>query len=78
MAHPWINRDFYEATVRFEESDAAQELFYRVMDTKIERGGKTDTVRNQILNRPALRRSRRQLTGFTSASLRLTPITGTV
>ena len=22
MAHPWINRDFYEATVRFEESDA--------------------------------------------------------
>ena len=54
MAHPWINRDFYEATVRFEESDAAQELFYRVMDTKIERGGKTDTVRNQILRTYAM------------------------
>ena len=54
MAHPWINRDFYEATVRFEESDAAQELYYRVMDTPVERNGKQDTVRGQILRTYAM------------------------
>lgn len=54
MAHPWINRDFYEAAVRFEESEEAQEYFYRVMDAEVERNGKKDTVRNQILRAYAM------------------------
>ena len=49
MAHPWINRELYEAILHFEESDAAQEYYYRVMDTEIVRNGIRDTVRNQIL-----------------------------
>ena len=49
MAHPWINRELYEAILNFEESDAAQEYYYRIMDTEIERQGTRDTVRNQIL-----------------------------
>ena len=49
MAHPWINRELYEAILHFEESDAAQEYYYRVMDAEVERKGKRDTVRNQIL-----------------------------
>ncbi len=49
MAHPLINRDFYEAIIHFEESDSAQELYYQVMDTEIERYGRRDTVRGQIL-----------------------------
>ena len=49
MAHPLINRAFYEAILHFGESEQAQETFYRVMDTKVERNGKTYTVRDQIL-----------------------------
>ena len=49
MAHPWINRELYEAILHFEESEAAQEYYYRVMDTEIGRNGIRDTVRNQIL-----------------------------
>ena len=54
MAHPWINRELYEAILRFEESDAAQEYYYRVMDTEVERNGKRDSVRNQILRTYAM------------------------
>ena len=54
MAHPWINRELYEAILNFEESDAAQEYYYRVMDTEVERNGKRDTVRNQILRSYAM------------------------
>ena len=54
MAHPWINRELYEAILHFEESDAAQEYYYRVMDTEVERNGKRDTVRNQILRAYAM------------------------
>ena len=49
MAHPLINRAFYDAIVSFETSDEAQETYYRIMDTEVERNGKKDTVRNQIL-----------------------------
>lgn len=49
MAHPLINREFYEAILCFDKSDAAKEKYYRVMDTKVELNGKSDTVRNQIL-----------------------------
>ena len=54
MAHPLIDRAFYEAIVHFDESDEAQELFYRVMDTQLERNGKSTTVRSQILRAYAM------------------------
>lgn len=54
MAHPIINRDFYNAILRFDRSDAAQDYYYRVMDTVVERNGKKDTVRNQILRAYAM------------------------
>ncbi len=49
MAHPLIDRDFYEAVLRFEESEEAKDVYYRVMDTAVERNGKRYTVREQIL-----------------------------
>ena len=49
MAHPLIDRDFYEAVLRFEESEEAKNVYYRVMDTAVERNGKRYTVREQIL-----------------------------
>ena len=49
MAHPLINRALYDAIVRFDTDEAAQEAYYRIMDSTIERGGKTITVRAQIL-----------------------------
>ena len=49
MAYPLIDRAFYEAILHFEQSEEAQELYYRVMDTELERNGKTDTVRTRIL-----------------------------
>ena len=54
MAHPLIDRSFYEAITHFDESDEAQDTYYRVMDTVTERGGKKDTVRNQILRAYAM------------------------
>lgn len=49
MANSLINRAFYDAICRFNESEDAQEYYYHVMDTEIELNGKKDTVRNQIL-----------------------------
>ena len=54
MAHPLINNAFYNAILHFEEDDDAQEYYYRVMDSVIERNGKKDTVRNQILRAYAM------------------------
>ncbi len=54
MAHPLIDRAFYEATLRFEESEEAQDKYYAVMDSCIERNGRTYTVRNQILRAYAM------------------------
>ena len=54
MAHPLINRVFFEAIVGFEASDEAKETYYRIMDTVVERNGKKDTVRNQILRAYAM------------------------
>ena len=42
MKYSLINRDFYDAIVNFEKSEKAQEYYYSVMDTVIER-------RNRIL-----------------------------
>ena len=49
-----IDRSFYEAILRFEESEEAQNLYYSTMDSLVERNGKTDTVRNQILRAYAM------------------------
>ena len=46
---PTAVEELYEAILHFEESDAAQEYYYRIMDTEMERSGTRDTVRNQIL-----------------------------
>ena len=54
MAHPYINRSFYEAILRFDESEQAQETFYRVMNAQVERGGRRSTVRGQILRAYAM------------------------
>ena len=54
MAHPLINRAFYNSIVQFENSEEAQEYYYRIMDTETERNGKKDTVRNQILRAYAM------------------------
>ena len=54
MPHPYINRAFYEAILRFDRSEQAQETFYRVMDAQVERGGKVCTVRSQILRAYAM------------------------
>ena len=49
MAHPLIDRAFYEAILNFEINEKAQDYYYKIMDSVIERNGKKDTVRNQIL-----------------------------
>ncbi len=54
MAHSLINRALYEAIVRFDEDEAAQEYYYRVMDTEIERNGTRETVRKQVLRTYAM------------------------
>ena len=54
MAHPLIDRAFYEAILHFEESEEAQDNYYRIMDTKVERNGKQSTVRQQILRAYAM------------------------
>ena len=54
MAHPLIDRAFYEAILRFEESEEAQETYYRIMDTAVERNGRTYTVRGHILRAYAM------------------------
>ena len=54
MAHPLINEAFYEAILHFEDSEEAQETYYRVMDTAVERNGRRYTVRDQILRAYAM------------------------
>lgn len=54
MAHPLIDKNFYDAILRFEESDEAQETYYRVMASTVERNGKIYSVRDQILRTYAM------------------------
>jgi hypothetical protein len=49
VAHPLIDRTFFESIINFEKSEQAQDYYYKVMDTVVERDGKADTVRNRIL-----------------------------
>ena len=54
MAHPLIDRAFYDAVRCFAFSEDAQDTYYRIMDTSLTRNGRTDTVRNQILRAYAM------------------------
>lgn len=54
MAHPLINRALYDAIIRFDEDELAQEYYYKVMDTEIERNGRRETVRVRILRAYAM------------------------
>lgn len=54
MAHPLINRELYDAIIRFDGDEAAQETYYRIMDSVVERGGRTMTVREQVLRAYAM------------------------
>ena len=49
MKYSLINKELYDAIVHFEESEKAQDYYYKVMDTVIEREGVKDTIRNRIL-----------------------------
>lgn len=49
MAHPYIDRRLYDAIVRFDQDEAAQEYYYNVMDAEVARGDRVETVRSQIL-----------------------------
>ena len=52
MAHQLINRALYEAILRFDKSEEAQDYYYKVMDTetgRIGKDGRPETVRHQIL-----------------------------
>lgn len=52
MAENKIGREFYEAIVRFDESDDAKDYYYSVMDTKTGRvapGGHEETIKDRIL-----------------------------
>ena len=54
MAHPYINRAFYDAIIRFDEDEASRDYYYQIMDTAIERDGRQETVRHQILRAYAM------------------------
>ena len=54
MAHPLINRDFYDAIIRFDTDEAAQDYYYRTMDTVVERNGRRETLRTRILRAYAM------------------------
>ena len=54
MAHPLINRALYDAIVRFNDDEAAQDYYYRIMSTEIGRRDKHETVRTQILRTYAM------------------------
>ena len=54
MAHPLIDKTFYEAILRFDESEEAQETYYRIMDSVVERNGRRYSVRDQILRAYAM------------------------
>lgn len=49
MAHPLINKRFLEAILRFEESEEAQDAYFRIMGESVEKDGRRYTVRDQIL-----------------------------
>ena len=52
MAQDLINRELYDAIIHFDESEDAQDYYYKIMDTetgKIGKDGRKETIRHQIL-----------------------------
>ena len=50
MAKQLIDRALYDAILRFEDSEDAQDYYYKVMDTEtVTRSGRRETVRTRIL-----------------------------
>lgn len=52
MAHKLINRKFYDSILHFDESEDAQNDYYRVMSTetgRVNKDGSEETIRDQIL-----------------------------
>lgn len=54
MAHPLIDRRLYDAIVRFDADEAAQDYFYKTMDAEAAQGGGRGTVRQQVLRAYAM------------------------
>lgn len=54
MAHPLIDRALYDAITRFDVDEAAQEAYYRIMDSTVQRGGRQMTVRALVLRAYAM------------------------
>ena len=54
MNQTLIARELYDAIIHFDRSEAARDYFYRVMDTPVERNGRRDTVRGQVLRTYAM------------------------
>ena len=54
MNQTLIARELYDAIIHFDRSEAARDYFYRVMDTPVERNGRQDTVRGQVLRTYAM------------------------
>ena len=52
MANRWIDQAFYDAIVHFDESETAQDYYYKIMSTetgRVAKTGKKETIRDQIL-----------------------------
>jgi hypothetical protein len=54
MNQTLIARKLYDAIIHFDRAEAAREYYYRVMDTPVERNGRSDTVRGQVLRAYAM------------------------
>ena len=54
MNQTLIARELYDAIIQFDRSEAARYYFYKVMDTLVERNGRQDTVRGQVLRTYAM------------------------
>lgn len=54
MAYSLIDREFYDAIIHFEKSEKAQDYYYQVMNTEVEKDGVKDTIRNRILRAYAM------------------------
>lgn len=52
MAQQYINRDFYNAIIHFDEGEEYQDYYYKIMDTetgRVGKDGRNETIRDQIL-----------------------------
>ena len=54
MAYPLIDRTLYDAIIHFDTDEAAQEEYYRIMDSTVQRGENQFTVRALVLRAYAM------------------------